>query len=132
MSNTNNNGFIAAIVEQTGGGGKAQLSNDAPTIVEKYMKPTAKDNDRMATAEEMMEEGPEEEKTDLCTGDMPCPTLWLDDKQLPSANGLAVGDKVCIEIEAEVSNYEFTENIDGLKRQNYTFKLKKAFVKKED
>ena len=41
MSSSNNN-FIATIVEQTGSDKHALLSNDAPTIVEKFKSPSIK------------------------------------------------------------------------------------------
>lgn len=119
----NNNGFIAAIVSQSGGGGEAQLNNDASTIVEKYQTPVVRPNDRMAE--------PEEDKMSNFGEPEMLPTLWLTDKQLPSADGLVVGDKVCFEIEADVSGFSYNENSDGSKRREYTFRLKKGFVKKE-
>jgi len=123
-------GFIATIVEQTGSHGKGgQLSADAPTIVERYSGPVVMPNDRMAEPQEREEM--EKEMSDF--GDMEmAPTLWLNDKQLPSAAGLQIGDKVCFEIEAEVSNYSFNENVDGTRRHEYTFKLKKGVVEKKD
>lgn len=124
------NGYIAAIVEQTGGHSKGNmLSADAPTIVEKYTGPVVMPNDRMAEPEMMEEKEPE--MSDFGDAEM-APTLWLNDKQLPSAAGLQIGDKACFEIEAEVSNYNFNENVDGQRRHEYTFKLKKGFVKRED
>jgi len=124
------NGFIATIVEQTGGQTKGgQLSADAPTIIEKYLGPVVMPNDRMAEPIEQKEM--EREMSDFGDADM-MPTLWLDDKQLPSAAGLQIGDKVYFKIEAEVSNYSFNENINGVRKHEYTFKLKKGFVKKED
>lgn len=124
MNNMQNNGFMATIVEQSGGdGGKAQLSNDAPTIIEKYQMPKPGAG-RMDSAVEGEMEMP---MSDLREGDWG-PELFLSDKQLPSANGLKVGDKVCLKIEAEVKNYSFSENADGVKRQEYTFKLTEGRV----
>lgn len=128
MSSTSNNGFIAAIVEQTNGGGKSEiLSNDAPTIVEKYQTPMKKP-DRFEEYD-----GGEMEMSDFVTVDsMDIPTIWLNTKQLPSAQGLVVGDKVYLMIEAEVSNYSFNENTDGATKEEYAFKLKKGCIKKDD
>jgi len=127
MSSTNNNGFIAAIVEQTGGSKSAILSNDAPTIVEKYQTPMKK-----ADRFEEYKEG-EMEMSDFAPIDsMDLPTVWLNTKQLPSAQGLVVGDKVYLMVEAEVANYSLNENAEGIKREEYTFKLKKGCIKKED
>lgn len=126
MPGPNNNGFIAAIVEQTGGMNKgSQLSNDAPTIIEKYQTPMAKA--RMETPEM---EKPEMEMSSFLTEGYG-PELYLNDEQLPSANGLKVGDKVCLMIEAEVINYSFNENKDGKQRQEYQFKLTEGRVDKE-
>lgn len=126
MSN-NNNGFMAAIIEQSGGGGKAQLSNDAPTIIEKFQMPKPGPG-RMDSIIDGKEEKEMSDLRDDCCG----PTLWLNDKQLPSAKGLVVGDKVCITIEAEVVNYSFNENLEGVTRQEYTFQLNEGRVDKED
>lgn len=128
MSSTSNNGFIAAIVEQTGGGKSPLLSNDAPTIVEKYQTPMKK-ADRM----EEYKDGEDSEMSDFAPIEsVDLPTIWLNTKQLPSAKGLVVGDKVYLKVEAEVANYSFNENVEGEKREEYTFKLKKGCVKKDD
>lgn len=125
MSSTSNNGFIAAIVEQTGGGKSPLLSNDAPTIVEKYQTPMKKP-DRFEEHEDS-----EIEMSDFTPVDsIDVPTVWLNTKQLPSAEGLVVGDKVYLTVEAEVANYSFNENTEGVKREEYTFKLKRGCIKK--
>lgn len=69
------------------------------------------------------------EKTDFVDNTFDAPTLYLNDKQLPSANGLVVGDRVLLEVEAEVSNYSLNENSEGMVKQEYTFKLTKGVVK---
>lgn len=128
MSNTNNNGVIAAIIEQTGGTTKSDiLNNDAPTIVEKYQMPKPGPG-RMDEIINGKDEKPMSDFKDDCCA----PTLWLTGKQLPSASGLKVGDKVCLKIEAEVTNYGFNENSDGVKREEYTFQLNEGRVDKED
>lgn len=116
------NNFIATIVEQTGdGGGKAQLTNEAPTIVEKFRKPIAGKGRMDDAKEDLMSEFGEYEYQ---------PTLCLNDKQLPTAKGLQVGDKVKFEIEAEVSNYNFNEDEYGKEKHEYVFKLKRGLVSK--
>lgn len=116
------NNFIATIVEQTGeGGGKAQLTNEAPTIIEKFRKPISGKGRMDEAKEDLMSEFGEYEYQ---------PTLCLSDKQLPTAKGLQVGDKVKFEIEAEVSNYNFNEDEYGKEKHEYVFKLKRGFVKK--
>lgn len=208
MSSSNNN-FIATIVEQTGGGKKGILTNEASTIVEKFRAPAIKSENKvhasrhsksggMAIAEsiksetgdkesgtdksalfskapktnvvsvavkkytkggvdrfsdyispkvgksapvksgeytdveEYVEEYEEEENNEMSEFGEPefLPTLFLNDKQLPSANGLVVGDKVYVVVEAEVSNFTFSENESGESRQDYTFKLKRGLVRK--
>lgn len=211
MSSSNNN-FIATIVEQTGGNSKsAILSNDAPTIVEKfkspairseskvhgsrhfksggmnpiftvksetiskisgtnksglfsktskadvtsvavkkytkggvdrfsdYVSPKAGKSDPVKSGEytdvdEYVEEYEEESEPIMSEFGEPefLPNLYLSDKQLESARGLMVGDKVYLVVEAEVSNFTFSENEEGDKRCDYNFKLKRGFVNKFD
>jgi len=129
MSSTNNNGFIAAIVEQSGGNKAPLLSNDASTIIEKYQTPM-KRADRMEEYDDGKEDSDMSDFAPIESIDLP--TIWLNTKQLPSAKGLVVGDKVYLKVEAEVANYSFNENVEGEKREEYTFKLKKGCVKKDD
>lgn len=211
MSSSNNN-FIATIVEQTGGNSKsAILSNDAPTIVEKFKSPAIRSESKIhggrhaksggmetiskvktetivrdsgvnkselfsktskadvasvavkkyikggvdrfsdyvspkagksATAksgeytdvDEYVEEYENEDSQEMSEFGEPefLPELYLSDKQLPSARDLMVGDTVYLVIEADVSNFTFSENENGDKRCNYSFKLKRGFVNKFD
>ena len=115
------NGFIATIVEQSDTSKKGILTDEASTIVEKFRKPIIGKGRMDEAKEDLMSEFGEFEYQ---------PTLCLNDKQLPTAKGLQVGDKVKFEIEAEVSNYNFNEDEYGKEKHEYVFKLKRGLVKK--
>lgn len=115
------NGFMATIVEQSDSGKKGILTDEAPTIIEKFRKPIIGKGRMDEAKEDLMSDFGEFEYQ---------PTLCLNDKQLPTAIGLEVGEKVKFIIEAEVSNYNFNEDEYGKQKHEYVFKLKRGFVKK--
>lgn len=92
----------------------------------KAPKNNVKNTDYIVEAIDEFEDDKEEYPFRLLGGEYGQPTIMITCEEMPELKMLAVGDKVCMEIEATVSNYDFSENETGMKRKTYTLKIKKA------
>ena len=96
----------------------------------KSPKNEVKKTDYIAEVIDEMDKEEEQENPSRIIGGEYGQTITITADEMPEIEDMVVGDKACFEVEACISNYDYSKNEFGQERKVYTLRIKKAKLEK--